>query len=84
MTRRLSMATRRDLVKAVGEGDRRSDRSGKRQMLDGSLKLTGYHRKHAIGLLCNQARASKAVPGLAHRYTDEVPAATIEFSGRAE
>jgi hypothetical protein len=38
------MATRRELIEAVGERCRRSDRSGKRQILDEFLKLTGYHR----------------------------------------
>ncbi|MFM0515120.1 hypothetical protein [Paraburkholderia sp. RL17-373-BIF-A] len=71
------MATRRELIKAVGERYRRSDRSGKRQILDEFLKLTGYHRKHAIRVLCNEARASKARPGPPRRYTDEVRAALI-------
>jgi hypothetical protein len=71
------MATRRELIEAVGERYRRSDRSGKRQILDEFLKLTGYHRKHAIRVLCNEAQTSKARPGPPRRYTDEVRAALI-------
>jgi hypothetical protein len=71
------MATRRELIEAVGERYRRSDRSGKRQILDEFLKLTGYHRKHAIRVLCNEAQAPKARPGPQRRYTDEGRAALI-------
>jgi hypothetical protein len=71
------MATRRELIEAVGERCRRSDRSSKRQILDEFLKLTGYHRKHAIRVLCNEARAPNARPGPPRRYTDEVRAALI-------
>ena len=48
MTRRLSTTTRRELIEAVGERYRRSDRNDKRQILDEFVELTGYHRKHAI------------------------------------
>ena len=71
------MTTRRELIEAVGERYRRSDRSGKRQILDEFLKLTGYHRKHAIRVLCNEAQTSKARPGPHRRYDDEVRAALI-------
>lgn len=57
------MATRRELIEAVGERYGRSDRSGNRQIPDEFLKLTGYHRNHAIRVLCNEARATKASPG---------------------
>lgn len=39
--------------------------------------MTGYHRKHAIRVLCNEAQTSKARPGPPRRYTDEVRAALI-------
>jgi hypothetical protein len=76
-TRRLSIATRRELIEAVGERYRRSDRSGKAQILTEFLKLTGYHRKHAIRVLCYETRAPKAKPGPPRRYTDEERAALI-------
>jgi hypothetical protein len=71
------MATRQELIEAVGERYRRSDRSGKGQILDEFLKLTGYHRKHAIRVLCNEKRASKARRGPPRHYTDEVREALI-------
>jgi len=46
------MTTRRELIEAVGERYRRSERNGKRQILDEFVELTGYHRKHAIRVLC--------------------------------
>ena len=40
------------LIEAVGERYRRSDRNEKRAILDEFIELTGYHRKHAIRVLC--------------------------------
>ena len=71
------MATRREVIETLGERYRRSNRSGKRQIPDEFLKLTGYHRKHAIRVLCNEAQASKVRPGPPRRYTDEVRKALI-------
>ena len=66
------MTTRRELITAVGERYRRSSRSGKHQILDEFLKLTGYHRKHAIRVLGREAQAPKARPGPHRRYNDEI------------
>ncbi|MEX3790537.1 transposase, partial [Paraburkholderia sp. BR14374] len=63
MTRRLSMTTRRELTEAVGERHRRSDRTEKRQILDEFIELTGYHRKHAIRVLCRDPQPQRAKPG---------------------
>ena len=71
------MATRRELIEAVGERYRRASRDGKRQILDEFLRLTGYHRKHAIRVLCTEGRAPKTKPGPQRRYNDEVRAALI-------
>ena len=71
------MATRRELIEAVGERYRRASRDCKRQILDEFLRLTGYHRKHAIRVLCTEVRAPKAKPGPQRRYNDEVRAALI-------
>lgn len=66
------MTTRRELITAVGERYRRSSRSGKHQILDEFLKLTGYHRKHAIRVLGREAQSPKARPGPHRRYNDEI------------
>ena len=48
------MTTRQELTEAVGERYRRSDQNEKRQILDEFVELTGYHRKHAIRVLCRE------------------------------
>ena len=82
MTRRLSMTTRRELTEAVGERYRRSDQNEKRQILDEFVELTGYHRKHAIRVLCRELWPPKVKPGPQRRYDDEVRAALITPFGR--
>src|SRR3569623_2430329 len=77
MTRQLSMTTRRELTEAVGERFRLSDRNEKRAILDEFVLLTGYHRKHAIRVLCREPRALRTKPGPQRRYNDEVRAALI-------
>ena len=71
------MATRRELITAVGERYRRSGRDEKHQILDEFLKVTGYHRKHAIRVLGREAQPPKAKPGPRRRYNDEFRAALI-------
>ncbi|MGT2476664.1 hypothetical protein [Paraburkholderia terrae] len=71
------MTTRRELTEAVGERYRRSDRDEKRQILDEFIELTGYHRKHAIRVLCREPQPSGKKPGPQRRYDDEVRAALI-------
>ncbi|MCX5544216.1 IS630 family transposase [Paraburkholderia sp. CNPSo 3076] len=71
------MATRRELIEAVGERYRGAGRDSKRQILDEFVRLTGYHRKHAIRVLCNEVRTPKAKPGPQRRYNDEMRAALI-------
>ncbi|WP_175897318.1 DDE-type integrase/transposase/recombinase, partial [Burkholderia pseudomultivorans] len=77
MARRLSMATRRELIEAVGERYRRSGRVEKREILDEFVQVTGYHRKHAIRVLCREPGPSRTKPGPQRRYDDEVRAALI-------
>lgn len=50
------MATRRELTEAIAERYHAAGRSEKKQILDEFIKVTGYHRKHAI-------RALKRVSG---------------------
>ncbi|MCG1041487.1 DDE-type integrase/transposase/recombinase [Mycetohabitans sp. B8] len=77
MTRRLSMRTRRELIEAVGERYRRSERSEKRAILDEFVQVTGYHRKHAIRVLCREPGPPRTKPGPQRRYDDQVRAALI-------
>lgn len=45
------MATRAELVAAVGERYRSADRRSKGRVLDEFVAVTGFHRKHAVRLL---------------------------------
>ena len=49
--RKVSMATRAELVQAVGERYRSADKRGKGRVLDEFAAVTGLHRKHAMRLL---------------------------------
>lgn len=51
MTRQISMATRKELIGAVGTRYRGAPRGEKQKILDEFVALTGYHRKHAIRIL---------------------------------
>jgi hypothetical protein len=45
------MGTRAELLAVVGERYRGSGRGDRSRMLDESVVVTGYHRKHAVRLL---------------------------------
>ena len=49
--RRVSMATRNELVAAVAERYARSSRLERGRILDEFVAVTGHHRKHAVRLL---------------------------------
>ena len=72
MARQISMATRQELIAAVGSRYRASSRSERRQILAEFVAVTGYHRKHAIRVL---AREPAPGPGpqarSCHRLYDE-------------
>ena len=51
--RRVSMATREELVKAVTERYARSERPEKSRILDEFVAVSGFHRKHVMRLLRN-------------------------------
>jgi hypothetical protein len=51
MARRLSMATRRELVGAIRQRYEVATREEKGRILDELVAVSGYHRKHAIRVL---------------------------------
>ena len=58
--RRVSMATRDELVAAVIERYRKGRRAEKGRILDEFVAVTGFHRKHAMRVL----RGGQATPAL--------------------
>lgn len=51
MSRPISLETRRELSAAIAERYRAADRQSKKAILDEFVKVTDYHRKHAIRIL---------------------------------
>src|SRR5579862_6189076 len=51
LRRQLSVTTRRELIEAVAARYRAAGRQEKKEILDEFVKVTGFHRKHAIRAL---------------------------------
>ena len=64
------MATRRELIQAIAQRYHSAARPEKRNILDEFVKVTGYHRKHAIRALKRTAR-TRAIPAPRSRVYDE-------------
>jgi hypothetical protein len=71
--RRVSMATRDELVAAVAERYARSSRLDRGRILDEFVAVTGHHRKHAMRLL----RGGGAGPAERRRRRDRVYDAAV-------
>lgn len=56
MGRQFSIAKRKELAEAAGECYRHSTRSERKTILDEFVRLTGYHRTHAIRVLTTSAK----------------------------
>ncbi len=69
--RKVSMATRTELVEAIGERYRSGDRRSKGRVLDEFVAVTGFHRKHAMRLLRTNRPAKTEGPRLERRIYDE-------------
>ena len=70
MAGRVSMATKGELLAAIGDRYRASGRSERTKILDEFVAVTGYHRKHAIRLLRPKAEPSRPVQRRVHRRYD--------------
>jgi hypothetical protein len=66
MRRPVSSETRRELSDAIAERYRAADRRSKKAILDEFVKVTGYHRKHAIRIM-----NGKQVEGRRNRSASE-------------
>jgi hypothetical protein len=74
----MSMASRRELVRTLGDRYRRAGRKEKSRILDEFVKVTGYHRKHATRLLNQGWEAAPDVARKGRRiYDDAVREALI-------
>ncbi|MDR9823981.1 transposase, partial [Rhizobium hidalgonense] len=76
--RKVSMATRAELVAAISCRYVLGGRAEKARMLDEFVALTGFHRKHAMRLLRGEREPSKGGPRPGRRvYGDQVRAALV-------
>ena len=65
------MATRRELIEAVAARYRAASRDQKKEILDEFVKVTGFHRKHAIRVLKKAPRRETPEPRQRARIYDE-------------
>lgn len=69
--RRVSMATRNELVEAIAARYARSDRAEKARILDEFVAVTNFHRKHAMRLLRGGAPTGRSGPRPSRRVYDD-------------
>ncbi len=63
MGERIKLRTRRELTTAIRQRCQAADRSSKRLILDEFMKVTSYHRKHAIRVLTRSMDAIRSERG---------------------
>jgi hypothetical protein len=66
------MATRRELIEAVAARYRVAGRNQKKEILDEFVKVTGFHRKHAIRVLKRSAKQEAPPRQRARIYNEAV------------
>src|SRR5512141_335227 len=71
LRRQLSVATRRELIEAVAARYRAAGRGEKKEILDEFVKVTGFHRKHAIRALKKSPKPETPEPRQRARIYDE-------------
>lgn len=71
MEKKVSMATRKEILGALAGRYRSATRAQKGKILDEFVALTGYHRKHAIRLLRNGHPGGGVKPSHGCRIYDE-------------
>jgi hypothetical protein len=77
MGRRMSLETRRELVRVIGERYRASTSLERGRILDEFVAATGYHRKHAIRVLAGCVKPSPPREPRLHLYDAAVREALI-------
>jgi hypothetical protein len=68
--KQVSMATRKELIQAVGERYRTAAVTDKTKILDEFVELTGYHRKHAIRVLGSEPQPPRQKAPRNREYDD--------------
>src|SRR6476646_9210210 len=71
LRRQLSVTTRRELIEAVAERYRAAARQEKKEILDEFVKVSGFHRKHAIRALRKALKQEPPQPRQRARIYDE-------------
>jgi hypothetical protein len=77
MRRRIKLTTHRELTEAISHRSQAADRNSKRLILDEFIKVTGYHRKHAIRVLTAHEDAVRERPAARRIYREAVKEALI-------
>jgi len=77
MERQISMATRKELIAAVGIRYRNSTKAMRRKILDEFIGLTGYHRRHAIRVLAHEQKSEHQTRIRARLYGEATRQALI-------
>ncbi len=76
MGRRISMSTRKELLRAIRERYAGKGRVEKSRIIDEFVAVTGYHRKHALRLL-NQGEPEQCPERVGRRIYDEAVRAAL-------
>jgi hypothetical protein len=75
--RKVSIATRAELVEAGGERYRFADRRSKGRVLDEFVAVAGFHRQHAMRLLRNKGPVKSAGSRIERRIYNEAVRTTL-------